>query len=65
MRVTVSICDLCGGDEGKFRLAVARYWDGDGIERDTCRRHLVDVKSAGLDYEEFAKLGDPDPKELI
>ena len=60
MRISVCICDLCSGDEARVRFAIARYWNNEGRELHACRRHLADVKRAGLDYEMFTELGDPE-----
>ena len=50
MEQTKIICDLCHAD-GIDKKAVAQYWDMENERWDICRRHLEDIKNAGLDFE--------------
>lgn len=50
MKKVIAICDLCYAD-GVDKKAVAEYWDAEGNRWDICRKHLEDVKNAGLDFE--------------
>ena len=53
-KVTI-ICDLCHAD-GIDKKAVAQYWDMENMRWDICRRHLEDIKNAGLDFEMRSEL---------
>jgi hypothetical protein len=59
MKSQAYFCDLCAGD-GDLKLAVARYWNDRGEEWHCCRRHLSDVKQAGLEFEVFPEDGNVD-----
>jgi hypothetical protein len=60
MIISANFCDLCGAD-GIVRLAKGRYWVDETQQWwDACATHLKEVRSYGMETEEYDTPGNVD-----